>query len=181
MLSHSGVFASEGTRTRESTIEVDHDVAYALTYPAQWHRSTVAYANAFEIRNHTPTQLASVPERNRASVIVIYTKNETADATRQYFNRLEGQLFDLSGRPAKRQRRRVSPEALGPGTRAPSDMDGARSAPDHWVISTHVANGKVLLAIEGSVPVTADAKVVDEIVEIEDSLRFVNSKKEEVP
>lgn len=164
---------------RRSTVTVLESVAYSLSYPAHWGPSTNTYANAFELRNYGPNVTVATPERNRASVVVVYTIDDTAEAAQRYFDGLGGSRFELAGHPAKRTRHRVAPEGLGPGMRRADGEEDVGGAPDHWVISTHVVNGRVLLAIEGRAPVTADAEVLAEILRIEDSIRFVSAKKEE--
>lgn len=57
----------------DAKVYVNEKFGYTLSYPANWFPSETKYANAFEIRNYSPKDPASMPERNRASIVILTT------------------------------------------------------------------------------------------------------------
>ncbi len=149
---------------------------YTITYPVHWQPSGNAYSNAFEIRNYDTQAPEDVPERNRASVIVVDTINEHAGATEAFLNGLDAtppfclERLSIDAHRAVRVINRIPAQPLAPGaTRA---QPGQGDATFYLCIDLYIANGKHLISIEARVPVGADAAVLEDILRIEDSVKF---------
>jgi len=160
---------------------------YTVFYPDHWFPSGIVYGNAFEIRNYDPTNPQSVPESNRASVIIVDIENEDAEATDRFLDSLlagaetpeqERQTLIIDGHRAVKIRRKVLGRQLGPGASRASSSGPITTDQSKFFysISTYIADGKHIIAIEASAPVESEASVVEEIIKIEESLEFNNSK-----
>lgn len=152
---------------------------YTITYPSNWFPSGLEYSNAFEIRNYDSKNLQSVPEGNRATLIIVDTINDSPEATHAFLDGLlqGGNAEDLSlvidGHRAVRVYREVPVQPLGPGASRDFTPDPSTNQPTSYAnISTYVANGVHLLSIEAVVAVGADASVMEEITSIEDNVSF---------
>jgi hypothetical protein len=150
---------------------------YTVVYPSHWWPSGITYANAFEVRNFDPQNPASVPEENRASVIFVDTVNENAAVTDAYLDSLlVGECVEeltIDGHRAVRIRRDLPGQPLGPGSARASGVEGVAGEEQLYrSISTYIANGSHLIAIESSAPVQANEVVFEEIISIEDSVKF---------
>lgn len=155
---------------------VDREFGYTVLYPAHWFPSGITYANAFEVRSFDPNDPASVPEANQASVIFVNTVNETAEATETFLDNLAaegGTELVIDGHRAVRTQITVPPQTLGPGTvGVETDGEADGEAPDYLSISTYISNGTHLLSLEGTARSDADPSIIEEIIEIENSVRF---------
>lgn len=154
---------------------------YSVTYPENWFPSGITYANAFELRNYAPGKVPLLPESERASLSIVETRTADASEARAF---LEGSVknvpdsdfarLEIGGRPAVRIQRRVAARMLGPGASRLPGGSGDRAPEEqrfHYV-ATFVADAERVITMEATVPIAAARKTLDEILEIEGSLRF---------
>jgi hypothetical protein len=179
------------SRAGAEKVYTNEKLGYSVTYPDNWFPSGNTYSNAFEIRNYDPKMPQSVPEKDRANLTIVDTFNDTAEATDKFLDglgepplararaqqRIRWQLtFD--GRRAIRVRQRLPVQRLGPGvTRSRSQEQPADQAGFYFAIAIYVADGKHVLSMEASAPAEADATVINEVIRIQDSLKFTSTKR----
>jgi hypothetical protein len=179
---NAGSNAGNGS-AREAGHEVytNEKFGYSMSYPQHWAPSGITYANAFEIRNHAGTD-SKVPEKNRASLIVVDTLNDSADVSRKFvesYLAAESTADDkrwklqVGGQRAVRIHKKVRARSLGPGTLHALGIRPGEAA-HYLAISTYVAHGRHVLSMEGVVPIEADPEVVSEIDRIQSNVTFVH-------
>ncbi len=165
-------------------VHFNEAAGYSVSYPENWFSSGITYANAFELRNYAPGNEHLLPESERASLSIADTRTAGASEARAFledsvknvpdsdFARLE-----IRGRPAVRILRRVAARPLGPGaSRAPGgSVDRTAQELRFHYVATFVADGERVITMEASVPVAAARRTLDEILDIEGSLRFDSS------
>jgi hypothetical protein len=151
---------------------------YRLCYPQNWHPPDTTYANAFEIRNYPSQQPESVEERNRASLVVVDTRNDDAAASSQFLDQLLTQENDLpsdqravtvDGFRAVRVYRRVPAAQLGPGVATPSST----AVPLLLRFAVYIAQGNHVFSLEGVLPEGADPGVIQELKDIEGGIQML--------
>ena len=162
---------------------------YSIEYPFNWYPSGIVYSNAFEIRNYEVANPQLVPERNRATVIVVDTTNSNSEATDKFLDgffveksisKQARRKLKIDGHRAVRIRAEVAARPIGPGASKTSIPRDVNKSPNSYVtISTYIADGKHLVSVEASAPANSDASVKEEIIRISDSVKFGNldSKK----
>jgi len=143
---------------------------YTVSYPDHWFPSRLQYANACEIRNYV-SEDPQVPARNRAIVRIVDKVNESAEVTDRLLNRLvagqntpeqEHQTLAIDGHRAVRVR----------GKLAYSTGSSIDKPAFYLAISTYIADEKHMISLEASAPVDVDKSVIQEIVKIEESVKF---------
>jgi hypothetical protein len=155
---------------------------YTVFYPNHWFPSGIRYSNAFEIRNYKLKNFQSVPERNRATLIIVDTVNENAIVTDNFLESLlEGksqeerrdQILTIDGHRAVRVHEKTPPQQLGPGTAKALGLNEHIDKSRFYLeINTYIDNGKHLISIKASVPENTEASVIEDIIKIEESLKF---------
>ena len=143
---------------------------YTVSYPDHWFPSRLQYANEFEIRNYVP-EAPKVPARNRALVRMLDKVNERAEVTDRFLDSLvvgqntpkqEHQALAIDGHRAVRVRGKlVYPTG--------SSID---TPTFYLAISTYIADEKHMVSLEASAPVDVDESVIQEIIKIEESVKF---------
>ena len=152
---------------------------YAVFYPPRWFPSGNVYSNAFELRNYDPKSPESVLERNRASVIFVDTVNESAAVSDRFLDHLDTEPpfcvdhFSIENRRGVRVPRRVPAQRPGRGAARALPSGQATGAPNFFfAIDAYIANGKHLLSIEARTPAEADPAVIEDIMRIQESVKF---------
>ena len=143
---------------------------YTVSYPGHWFPSRLQYANEFEIRNYV-SEAPQVPARNRALVRIVDKVNESAEVTDRFLDSLvakqntpkqEHQTLAIDGHRAVRVRGKlVYPTG--------SSID---TPTFYLAISTYIADEKHMVSLEASAPVDVDESVIQEIIKIEESVKF---------
>ncbi len=143
---------------------------YTVSYPDHWFPSKLRYANEFEIRNYV-SEDPQVPARNRALVRMVDKVNESAEVTDRFLDSLvvgqntpkqEHQTLAIDGHRAVRLRGKlVYPTG--------SSID---TPTFYLAISTYIADQKHMVSLEASAPVDVDESVIQEIIKIEESVKF---------
>lgn len=166
--------------TKEYT---DHALSYTVSYPDTWFPSGIVYGNAFEIRNYPAGKPDAIPEKNKASVIIVNTPNENDDATNKFLDSLlEGRSTSqqgarrllIDGHSAVTVRREMPAQKLSPGAAGALQRDASDHA-TYVSIATYIADGRQMIAIEGSVRADADPSVIQDIMKIESGLTFTKA------
>ncbi len=143
---------------------------YTVSYPDHWFPSRLQYANEFEIRNYV-SEAPQVPARNRALVRIVDKVNESAEITNRFLDSLvaghntpkrEHQTLAIDGHRAVRVRGKLV-YPTGSSTDTPTF---------YLAISTYVADEKHMVSLEASAPVDVDESVIQEIIKIEESVKF---------
>ncbi len=143
---------------------------YTVSYPDHWFTSRLQYANEFEIRNYV-SEDPQVPARNRALVRIVDKVSESAEVTDRFLDSLvarqntpkqEHQTLAIDGHRAVRVRGKLA-YATG------SSIDKTAF---YLAISTYIADEKHTISLEASVPVDVDESVIQEIIKIEESVKF---------
>lgn len=161
-------------------IYTNEEFGYTVSYPDNWFPSGIVYANAFELRNYDPKNPQSLPEKNRASIIIVDTVNQSEEATDEFLDSLlpgentpEHRILGVDGRHAVRIYRKVPAQHLGPGASSALGPKAPVGQPDVLcAMSMYVANGKRLISLEALALAQADASVMEEINKIEESVQF---------
>ncbi len=172
---------TEETQVKEK-FYVNEKFGYVVTYPSNWFPSGITYANAFEIRNYDYRNPQSVPERNRTSVVIVDTVNDDRNATDKFLDSLlvgestpenEHQALVVDGHRAVKVIRKEKAQRLGKGpSRALKSSGSPQPEAQIFLVSLYVEDGKHLVSIEGTVSAEADLSVLDEMKQIEESLKF---------
>ncbi len=172
---------TEESQAREK-VYVNEKFGYKVTYPSNWFPSGFTYANAFEIRNYDSRNPQSVPERNRASVVIVDTVNDDKNATDKFLDSLlvgesrpgnEHQALVVDGRRAVKVIRKERAQRLGKGPSWALKPSGSpQPGAQIFLVSLYVQDGKHLVSIEGTAIAEADLSVLDEMKQIEESLKF---------
>lgn len=176
--------AGPGAGAQENTYQ-NEKFGYTVVYPAHWFPSGNVYSNAFELRNYEPESLESTPERNRASVIVVDTVNESPVVTDTFLDSLSSEPpfctahLSIDGRRGVRVLGRMLAQPLGPGAaRAPGSAPVSRDPKFFFAINLFIADGKQLISLEARTPVDADPAVIADILKIQESVRFSTRRVE---
>jgi hypothetical protein len=149
---------------------------YTVSYPNYWFPYRHQYANEFEIRNNDSKD-PQFTARNRALVRIVDTVNESAEVTDKFLDSLlveentpeqEHQALTIDGHRAVRVRRKLA-RPTGSSTDKPAF---------YLAIATYIANGKHMISIQASIPIDADASLIEEIIKIEESVKFDKLKNE---
>jgi hypothetical protein len=172
---------AEETQAKEK-VYVNEKFGYVVTYPSNWFPSGITYANAFEIRNYDPKNPQSVPEKNRASVVIVDTLNDDKDTTGKFLSSLrvgestpenEHRPLVVDGHRAVKVIRKEKAQRLGRGpSRALKSPGSPQPEAQIFLISLYVEDDKHLISIEGTVSAEADVSVPEEMNRIEGSLKF---------
>jgi D-alanine-D-alanine ligase-like ATP-grasp enzyme len=143
---------------------------YTVSYPDHWFPSRLQYANEFEIRNYV-VEDPQVSARNRALVRIVDKVNESAEVTDRYLDSLvarqntpkqEHQTLGIDGHRAVRVRGKLA-YPTGSSIDTPTF---------YLAISTYIADEKHMVSLEASAPVDVDESVIQEIIKIEESVKF---------
>jgi len=166
------IAAEEAINMQQAIAKVyeNEKFGYAVSYPDHWHPSRLRYANEFEIRNHG-SENPQVSARNRALVRIVDKVNESAEITDRFLDSLvagqnapkqEHQTLAIDGHRAVRVRGKlVYPTG--------SSID---TPTFYLAISTYIADETHVVALEASAPVDVDESVIQEIIKIEESVKF---------
>lgn len=175
----STLLAAEQAPARK--VHRNEAAGYSVTYPENWFSSGIAYANAFELRNYAPGKEHLLAESERASLSIVETRTADASQARAFLEDSVKNVPDsdvarleIRGRPAVRIQRRVAARPLGPGaSRLPGgSVDRTVEELRFHYVATFVADGERVITMEASVPVAAARRTLDEVLDIEGSLRF---------
>lgn len=143
---------------------------YTVSYPDHWFTSRLQYADEFEIRNYV-SKNPQVPARNRALVRIVNKVNESAEVTDRFLDSLvarqntpeqEHQTLAIDGHRAVRVR----------GKLAYPTGSSIEKTGFYLAISTYIADEKHMISLEASAPVDVDESVIQEIIKIEESVKF---------
>jgi hypothetical protein len=177
------LFVSLGEAQGVEKVYHNQKFGYTASYPQDWFPSGINYSNAFEILNVDPQNSQSVPTRNQATLTIVDTVNDSADSTDKFLAGLTatrvpppgrgegaGTELTIDGHRAVRIRRRAPGKLPSRVTRR---LQRQSETPGYYYyIATYIADGKHLISMEASAPIEADATVINEIVAIQDSIRF---------
>jgi hypothetical protein len=166
------VVAEEAITMQQAIAKVygNEKFGYTVSYPDHWYPSRLRYTNEFEIRNYV-SEDPLVPARNRALLRIVDKVNESAEVTDRFLDSLvvgqnipkqERQTLAIDGHRAVRVRGKlVYPTG--------SSID---TPTFYLAISTYIADEKHMLSLEASAPVDVDESVIQEIIKIEESVKF---------
>jgi hypothetical protein len=143
---------------------------YTVSYADHWYPSRLRYPNEFEIRNYV-SEDPQVSARNRALVRIVDKVNESAEITNRFLDSLvagqntpkqEHQTLAIDGHRAVRVRGNLV-YPTGSSTDTPTF---------YLAISTYIADEKHMVSLEASAPVDVDESIIQEIIKIEESVKF---------
>jgi len=166
------IVAEEAINIQQAIAKIyrNETFGYTVSYPDQWYPSRLRYANEFEIRNYV-SESPQVSTRNRALVRVVDKVNESAEITNRFLDSLvagqntpkqEHQTLAIDGHRAVRVRGNLV-YPTGSSTDTPTF---------YLAISTYVADEKHMVSLEASAPLDVDESVIQEIIKIEESVKF---------
>jgi hypothetical protein len=158
-----------GQEAREEVYRNDK-FGYTVSYPDHWFPARLQYANEFEIRNYV-SEDPQLPARNRALVRIVDRVNESAEVTDRFLDSLvvgqntptqEHQTLVIDGHRAVRVR----------GKLAYSTGSSIDKPAFYLAMSTYIADEKHMISLEASAPVDVNESVIQEIIKIEESVKF---------
>jgi len=174
-----GLLLASSEAAAQGKFHRNEKFGYVVFYPERWLPSGNVYANAFELRNYDSKSPGAVAERNRASLIVVDTLNESPEVTSRFLDGLATEppfcivRLSIGGRRAVRVARRMPAQQLGPGAAGAPPSGQATAGPRFFfAIDAHIANGKHLISIEARAPVEADPEVLQDVMWIQENVKF---------
>ena len=166
----------------EAGVHRNEKFGYGLAYPDGWWPSGIAYANAFDLRNYDPKKPGEVAESDRATLMIVDTMNENATITNRFLDGLMGggssrdhehRELTIDGHRAVSVRKKMPAARLGRGAKRALPAAGSNAPPGSlWLVATYIADGRHVVALEASVSVEANPKIVEEIEAIARGVRF---------
>jgi hypothetical protein len=154
---------------------------YAVQYPHMWFPSGIVYGNAFEIRNYDPKIPQTGTEQDRADLLILDIPMGSPEETNRFLDSLlaqksyaerEVEALMIDGHRGVRVKQRLKAQELGPGVARLSIPSSVHPSSKFFHISTYIANGAQILHLWGKVSAEADRAVIDEIIQIQESVTF---------